>query len=348
MIGLVMRMALGDSMGMCGMIIGPLIAVAAICGIMQCCTCRMRDCRCIKRLFRMTGVDAYDDFEMMILVHQVSFTSSSKVDTYVKVRAGEHVVHTDPDPGGLFQQALCVFVEQGTQQVKFELMNTSDKVLAELKMDVMKEILGGESGVPTKVVEKMFVMKQKNKHVLNPRIQLTFSPEGPGEEEKALLQGLNASSETEWMIRRELAKVTEEQGAGTIKPGEEGYEIALLAKGCFGPLEQFGTLGSKHPIYVGVLGPPRRKKFSLHIWGSEREYQQDKPPNECIDLLRVSAVAPDPGRPDVFLLSYIDKDTNHQKATFNRTDRGRDAWVELLQILVTKIHENYREKKRGK
>jgi len=348
MIGLVMRVALGDSMGMCGTIIGPLIAIAAICGIMQCCTCRLRDCRCIKRLFRITGVDLFDDFEMMILVHKVTFTSSSKVETYVKVRAGEHIVHTDPDPGGLFQQALCVFVEQGTQQVKCELMNTSDKVLADLKMDVMKEILGGESGIPTKVMEKMFVMKQKNKHVLNPRIQLTFSPEGPGEEEKALLQGLNASSETEWMIRRELAKVTEEQGAGTIKPGEEGYEIALLAKGCFGPLEQFGTLGSKHPIYVGVLGPPRRKKFSLHIWGSEREYQQDKPPNECIDLLRVSAVAPDPGRPDVFLLSYIDKDTNHQKATFNRTDRGRDAWVELLQILVTKIHENYREKKRGK
>jgi len=348
MIGLVMRMALGDSMGMCGMIIGPLIAVAAICGIMQCCTCRMRDCRCIKRLFRMTGVDAYDDFEMMILVHQVSFTSSSKVDTYVKVRAGEHVVHTDPDPGGLFQQALCVFVEQGTQQVKFELMNTSDKVLAELKMDVMKEILGGDSGKPIKVVEKMFVMKQKNKHVLNPRIKLTFSPEGPGEEEKALLHGINASSETEWMLQQQLAKVTEEQGSQSIKPGEQGSEIALLAKGCFGPLEQFGTLGSKHPIYVGVLGPPRRKKFSFHIWNSEREFQRDQPPNECIDLLRVSAVAPDPGRPDVFLFSYIDKDKQPQKAMFNRIDRGRDVWVEMLQILVTKIHESYKEKKRGR
>jgi len=349
MIGLVMRMAVGDSLGMCGMILGPLIAIAAICGIMQCCTCRLRDCRCIKRLFRMTGVDNFDDFEMMILVHQVTFTSSSKVETYVKVRAGEHVVHTDPDPGGLFQQALCVFVEQGTQQVKFELLNTSDKVLAELKMDVMKDILkeeNGESG-PTKVVEKMFVMKQKNKHVLNPRMKLTFSPEGPGEAEKALLSGINASSETEWMLQQQLAKVSEEQGA-LPKPGEQGSEIALLAKGCFGPLEQFGTLGSKRPIYVGVLGPPRRKKFSFHIWDSERSYQQDKPPNECIDLLRISAVAPDPGRADVFMLSYLDKDKQHHKATFNRIDRGRDVWVEMLQILVTKVHEDYKDKKRGK
>jgi len=342
MIGLVMRMALGDSLGMCGMVLGPLIAIAAICGIMQCCTCRMRDCRCIKRLFRMTGVDNFDDFEMMILVHQVTFTASSKVDTYVKVRAGEHVVHTDPDSGGIFQQALCVFVEQGTEQVKFELMNTSDKILAELKMDVMKEILKDESSVSN----KMFVMKQKNKHVLNPRIKLTFSNEGPGEEEKQLLQGINASNETEWMLQQQLAKVAEE---GTLpKPGEQGSEIALLAKGCFGPLEKFGTLGSKHSIYVGVLGPPRRKKFSLHIWDSERDCQQDKPPNECIDLLRVSAVAPDPGRPDVFMLSYIDKDKQQHKATFNRVDRGRDVWVEMLQILVTKIHEDYKDKKKGR
>lgn len=336
MFGLVMRMALGDSMGMCGLILGPLIAVAAICGIMQCCTCRMRDCRCIKRFFRMTGVDQFDDFEMMIQVHKVTFTSSSKVETYVKVKAGDHTVHTDPDPGGLFHQALCIFVEQGTQQLKIELLNTSDKVLAEIKMDVMKEILKEEK--PTK--EKMFAMKQKNKHVLNPRIVLTISPEGPGQEEKALLDDINASPETNWMLQQHLSQVS--------KPGEEGSEIALLAKGCFGPLEQFGSWGAKNGIYVGVLGPPRRKKFSLHIWDTERDYQQDKPPKECIEMLRISAVSPDPKRSDVFMLKYLDKDKHPQTATFNRVDRGRDVWVEMLHILVTKIHEDYKQKKQKK
>jgi len=346
MIGLVMRVALGDSMGMCGMILGPLIAIGVICGIMQCCSCRLRSFGCIKRLFRTFGVDTFDDFEMMIQVHQVTFTASSKTDTYVKVRAGEHVVHTDPDPGGIFQQALCVFVEQGTEQLKFELLNTSDKVLAELKMDVVKDILKeekgkegkGESG-PTKVVEKMFVMKQKCKYVLNPRIKLTFSSEGLGDEEKALMANINASSETQFMLSQQLSKVSE---------GGEQSEIALLAKGCFGPLEQFGSMGSKHGIYVGVIGPPRRKKFAFHIWSSEKACQNDKAPDESIDLLRVSAVAPDPKRPDVFLLSYVDKDKRQQKATFNRIDRGRDVWVELLSILVTKIHENHKEKKKGK
>mmetsp|Transcript_14172 Transcript_14172/g.27532 ORF Transcript_14172/g.27532 Transcript_14172/m.27532 type:complete len:350 (+) Transcript_14172:93-1142(+) len=349
MIGLVMRMALGDSMGMCGMILGPLIAVAAICGIYQCCTCRMRDCRCIKRLLRCTGVDTFDDFEMMILVHQVTFTASSKVDTYVKVKAGEHLVHTDPDPGGLFQQALCVFVEQGTEQVKFELLNTSDKVLAELKFDVMKDILKTVKGQtePTKVIEKMFVMKQKNKHVLNPRIKLTFQQEGENNESKALLDGIAASSATEWVLKQHIAKVTEETEKNPTQ-GEQGSEISLLAKGCFGPLEQFGSWGAKHAIYVGVIGPPRRKKFSLHIWDSERDYQQDKQPKDCIELLKVTGIAPDPKRADVFLINYLNQDKQKTQAIFNRIDRGRDVWVEMLNILITKIHENYKEKKRGK
>lgn len=338
------RALMGESLGSCSMILGPLIAIAAICGIWQCFSCRIRDCGCCKRLFRATGIDPYDDFEMMILVHQVTFTSTSKVSTYVKVRAGEHVVHTDPDADGVFQQALCVFIEQGTDVVKFELVNTSDNVLAELKLDVMKDIRKDEDGIPgpDRVIEKTFVMKQKNKYVLNPRIKLTFSPEGPGDAEKALLSGLNASTETEWMLQQQLAKAA---GPNAPLPGEQMSEMSLLARGCFGPLEMFGSFGNKSAVYVGVLGPPRRKRFALNLWESERDYREDRVPIECIDLLRISAVTPDPGRHEVFLVSYVDKDKSQQKATFNRIDRGRDVWVEMLQILVTKVHDDYTEKK---
>mmetsp|Transcript_116461 Transcript_116461/g.324553 ORF Transcript_116461/g.324553 Transcript_116461/m.324553 type:complete len:359 (+) Transcript_116461:72-1148(+) len=357
MIGLVMRSVMGESLGLCGMIVGPLLAIAAVCGIMQCCKCRMRDCACIKRLLRVMGTDPFDDFEMMILVHRVSFTASSKQTVYVRVKAGDHVVSTDPSGAGLFQQALCIFIEQGTQDLIFQLLSTSDKVLAELKMNVMKEVLKDEDGIPgpDRVIEKTFVMKQKDKHVLNPRITLTFAPEGPGEEEKALLSGLNASSETEWMLQQQLAKVSEEEKRSRSKEegaaaaaGEQLSEIALLAKGCCGPLERFGTLGKKLPIYVGVQGPPRRKKFALHIWDSEKEFRADQPSKESIELLRISSVAPDPGRPEVFIVSYVDKEKQPQKATFQRLDRNRDVWVELLQILVTKVHEDHDEKKRHK
>merc|ERR1719419_747479 len=125
------------------------------------------------------------------------------------IKAGEQEVSTDPESSGIFQQALSIYVEQGTQDLKFELRDTSKKVLAVLSMNVMKEVLKDEDGIPgpDKVVEKVFTMKQKNKAVLNPRIKLTFSPIGSGDEEKALLSGINASSETEWMLQQQLAKV---------------------------------------------------------------------------------------------------------------------------------------------
>jgi len=143
------------------------------------------------------------------------------------------------------------------------------------------------------------------------------------------------------------AKLAVEEADRQTKQQLVQLEISSLAQLCFGPLEKFGSGGTREGIYVGVLGPPRRKKFSLHVWSSERDYLQDEPPAELIDLLRVSALQPDPRRPDVFMISYIDKDKHRQKAEFNCIDRGRDAWVETLNILITKIHKLQGEKKKG-
>jgi len=355
MIGLVLRSAMGDSMGMCGMVLGPLLAICAVCGIWALCTCRMRDCGCARRFLRATGVDPFDDFEMMILVHKAAFTAPSKTPVYVRIRAGQHEVCTDLDSAGLFQQALSVFVEQGTEHVKFELLNTSNKVIADLTMNVMKEILHSEDGKCVKVTEKTFQMKQKNKHVLNPRVVLTFMPEGPGDEEQALLSGLNASTEVEWMLQQQLQKAAAESqpsqeavGGAAAKPPEQLSEIALLARGCCGPLHMFGMMGSKSLVYVGVLGPPRRKRFALHVWDNEHDFSADKPSKLEIELLRTSAVAPDPSRANVFTITYIDKSKAQKKAVFQRVDRGRDVWVEMLQILVTKIHNDHNQKKKEK
>lgn len=366
MIGLVVRSVVGEALGPIGMLLGPLVAVLALCGIMTFCKCRMRDCGCCKRLLRMTGTDPFDDFEVMILVHKVTFTASSKTSTHIRIRAGDHEVCTDPSANGIFQQALSVFVEQGTQVLKIELLNTSDTVLAEMQMNVMKEILhldkdGKESeSTPVHVTEKAFVMKQKCKHVLNPRLTLTFSPEAPGDEEQALLAGINASSEVEWMLQQQLHKTqsevmgpthSEKGAAGApSKAPEQLSELALLAKGCFGPLHQFGTMGFKSQVYVGVLGPPRRKKFALHIWESEHDFRDDKPSKQEIDLLRIYAVSPDPGRPEVFTIIAQDKQdkTAKKKLLFQRIDRSRDVWVELLQILVAKVHDEHDAKKDAK
>jgi len=352
MIGFVMRTVVGEALGPLGMILAPLIAILAICGCAMLCRCRMRDCGCCKRLLRATGTDPFDDFEVMFNIHKATFTASSKNSVYVRIRAGDHEVCTDPSSNGIFQQALSVFVEQGTQVIKFELLNTSDSVMAELQLNVMKDILfmdsskdkEGKESRPQSVNEKTFTMKQKNKNVLNPRLVLTFRLEAPGDEEQALLAGINASSEVEWMLQQQLQKADSGKTADD-KPQEQLSELALLAKGCFGPLHTFGLMGSKSQVYVGVLAPPRRKKFALHIWDNEKDFREDKPSKQEIELLRIASVSPDPNRPDIFIVTYVDKDKRSHKATFQRIDRSRDVWVELLQILVTKVHEDHKDKK---
>jgi len=60
-------------------------------------------------------------------------------------------------------------------------------------------------------------------------------------------------------------------------------------------------------------------------------------------------VGPSPVRPDEFVLNYLDKETNqHHKATFKAIDRASDVWVETLQALITKLHENHKEKRERK
>jgi len=158
----------------------------------------------------MCGTDPFDDFDMMILVHSAKFTSSAKTATFVRVKAGDMVVETDTSSEGLFHQTVNLLVEQGAPAVEFDLCDGRKRVLANLKMDIMKDILTNEGGqqVLNTVTEKTFTMKQKQKSILNPKITLTFSPERIGDEEKALLSGINASAETEWMLTQHINKLS--------------------------------------------------------------------------------------------------------------------------------------------
>mmetsp|Transcript_71233 Transcript_71233/g.201884 ORF Transcript_71233/g.201884 Transcript_71233/m.201884 type:complete len:345 (-) Transcript_71233:77-1111(-) len=332
MIGLVVRSLVGAPVGLCGSIIAPLVTICAVCGLLQLCRCKIRDCSWCKRCLRMSGTDTFDDFEMIIIVHQATYTTHKKHSTYVKIHAGDHAVQTDPSNNGVYQQAVSLFVEQGTEDVKLELVSASDKVLGELRLNVLRDVLSGSA--PS---ERLFPMRQRNKHVLNPRIRLTLSPGQPGAEDRALLDGMHASAETELMLQQQLAKATGAQ--------EEHSEIALIAKGCSGPLEAFGALGRKRAVHVGVLGPPERKRFALHFWESQEKCEAGEQALHEIELLRVSSVVPDPQRPAIFHINYVKKDGRPHRRIFQRVDRSRDVWVELLQMLVTRVHEQHREKK---
>jgi len=284
---------------------------------------------------------------MMILVHQGYFTAANKTTTYCRVRAGQEVVDTEKSSSGQYQQAVSIRIEQGTETLDFELMYNS-KVLAVLKMKVWEEILNkGET--PESFTEKMFSMKSKDKNYLNPKIKLTFSPDN-NDEEKALVANLGASDETAWMLQQHLSKVqkdTPEKGKGGA-PAEEMSEIMLLAQGCSGPLTRFTFTGREDDVWVAIQGPPKRKKHALVFWDSEKEFNEGAEPSDTVDLLRMSAVYPDPGRPEIFAINYVNSSKKQDKVTLKRVDRSRDVWVELLQLLVTKVHEERREQKSKK
>lgn len=359
MIGLVARAAMGGN-NPCYSIMAPIIAIVALCGIYKfCCKCRIRDCGCIKRFLRVTGTDTFDDFDIMMLVHSVKFTTTDKKTTFVRVTAGDFQVETDPNQNGIFQQTLNVFVEQGTEYLLLELLDSSKRKLAEMKMDIDKDILS--DGIPINAIEKAFKMKQVNKKVVNPKITLTFSPESINDEEKALLSGLNASAETEWVLTQQIQLAVQEsageedgKGGGGEKKTvalENLSEVELLGRACAGPLVMFDRLAGNRPVRIAVLGPPSKKRLTLCICASESfatlathkkvpygETPDEKSILEEVDLLKVTGIFPDPGRPEVFSLDFVDANKARRHLKFERVDRGRDVWVEMIQLLVTKVH----------
>merc|ERR1719353_1500165 len=99
----------------------------------------MRDCSCIKRCFRCLGIDKFDDFEMMVVVHEALYTSAAtKMSTMVRITAGPQSVQTDPNSKGNFQQPLTVFVEQGSGHIQVDLLDSSKRVLAKLSLDTVR------------------------------------------------------------------------------------------------------------------------------------------------------------------------------------------------------------------
>lgn len=356
MIGLVLR-GLGFGLpgeGLCVGFVASLMAVCAFCGIHRCMKLRMRDCGCIKKWMRATGADKFDDFEMILLVHEVFMTNTKKVSTIVRVTAGVQTVQTDESNKGIFQQPLSLFVEQGTVSIDVELLDARGrKVLAFLKLDPMQDFLRPKQ--PMK--EKVLPMKQKSKGVLNPRIKLTVLVDSDSEAEKGLLSGVDLGTEANLMLRQQLHKVLqEEELRDSLEDAEECHgqssvpsglsDLALLAKGCCGPVEMFGAWGNKDSVYVGVRGPPDYKRYYLGVWKGQEPFERGCKGSPEIDLLKVTGVQPDPGRTEVFVLNYLDGHKVKKRLTFRRLDRARDVWVEMFQLLLKMMHEQKDQKKK--
>lgn len=330
MIGLVFNLMRGPLA-----ILASIAAVAALFGCAKCfCNrCRMRDCACLKRLLRLTGMDEFDDFELMILVHEAIFDrKEAKLTTVVRVTAGCHSVQTDPNSNGIFQQPLHVTVEQGTNLIVIDLLDSSHRVLATLPLETVEHVLSPKNLQP----EQVFTMKQKGKGIRNPKVKLTMVVSTGNDAEQGLLAGL--SSDVDILVRQQLRKAKEE--GKDPHGGDSLSEMEVLKQACAGPLELFEGLGNTSSIYVAVLGPPISRRWVFGIWPDKHDFDSKKHAIQEVDLLKIQSVQADPTRHHVFVINYFDDSRVRQTFTFRRIDRARDVWVEILHLLVIKARES--------
>lgn len=302
-------------------------AIAVLCGCLRCMKCEFRSCPCVKRILRCTGHDEFDDFELMVLVHDATFEGRAKMSTLIRITAGSHVVKTDASSRGIFQQPLHITVEQGCRQIIVDLCDTSDRVLASLVIDVMGNILS-ETGPQS---ECDYVMNTKSKGIIKPKVKLTMVVSNDDDCEAGLLTGM--STDVDILVRQQLHKAKQE---GQAHGDTQLTEMEVLKEAASGPLEVFEGLGQTHNVYVGVLGPPESRRWVFGVWKSKQDFLARKPAAQEIDLLKIETVQGDPTRHHVFVINCFDGSRNHKSLTFRRIDRARDVWVEIIHLLVLK------------
>merc|ERR1712060_389005 len=107
---------------------------------------------CIRSCLRFVGSDKFDDFDMMMLIHEAHFVSKrDKVKVAVRVSAGSQAVETDSSTNGIYQQPLVLFVEQGTSLITVSLVCSDGSIYATLKLSP-EELMQNKD----KVIEKEY------------------------------------------------------------------------------------------------------------------------------------------------------------------------------------------------
>lgn len=313
-------------------------AVVAIGACVRFCLrcCRLQDCAIMKRLFLCLGRDSFDDFNLVVLVHEVMFDSAmaDALTTIVQVTAGAHIVRTDPSEDRIFQQPLHITVEQGTDQLIVALLTTNDKVLATTTVDVC-DILGEANSKP----ELVYHMRKKVRGLHSPKIKLTMVANSADDPEVG-----TGTSRTSILVQQQLKKVS-------IAAGKHGaFSMDVLKQSCAGPLELFDTsgLGKKRTVYVAVTGTPMSRRWILGIWRDERAFAEGRNPVQEVGLLKIQSIQADPNRSHIFVMNFFDQVRQCHILIFRRIDRNRDVWVEILQLLVTKVHEEHKRQKKSR
>lgn len=345
---------------------GLCLGICALCGVYKLSQLRLRDCSCIKWCMRKCGCDDYDDFDLMMIVHAATYTTTSRRNVCIRISAGRQSVQTNSSSKGIFQEALQVFVEQGTQTLNVDMMD-GKTIVASVKLKVSETILKGGT-----IREKEFPMQSKVKGIVSPCVKLTASTHQDIDVEKAILTDMNLSRETEILLHQQLQK-GQDKGTKPLEAGlplssvrsgslvskmpsaagkpssgserEREHErpksaIEVIAQGLRGNLELLGSMGGVSLVYAAVSGPPVQKKYCLCVYKDEKELSKGGQPQVQIELLKVLSIQEDPGRSDVFQINFVDNRKTRERVSLRRVDMPASTWVELLNKLVKLLRED--------
>lgn len=284
----------------------------------------------VKKFLRMVGVDQFDDFEFLLVVHDVSFEyAKQKFNTEVRVKAGEHSVVTSESSNGSFQQPFSIFVEQGTQTVRVELIDKSrQRVVSVLDLDVQKDII--QAAVSEPVHLKLYTMTQKNKAVINPRIRLSIEIEDSEAAEAGLLQEQGHEMANDPM--------------GTLAETPEQQRLVNSLQGTL----QLIDGRDDNTVFMAVVGPPHHKRYFLTLSKDEQTFLDGGDYEDSIDLLKIRSVQASRKGQHVFEVNYAKEGASDKRQLLLASlDRPRDDWTEPLIELIEARHESRASKRQS-
>merc|ERR1740117_1106119 len=197
--------------------------------------------------------------------------------------------------------------------------------MATLKLDMAREIVNA-SDANTKV----YHMNQKQRGVLNPTVTLTLH-KTDRDEENPLLGGEDSACdvETAFLMKKHLSAAqhvvsTNPSGTGinqsmrgAISESNQGdlEVLDVLVQAACGPVELFQGFGGATKMYLSIIGPPVSRRFLIGLWKTQAEVTSGVAPENEVEVLKVVSVQADPGRSDVFVISYVDNLHVSRKST---------------------------------
>lgn len=350
-----------------------LVGFCAFSGLTKwCATCSVRDCDCCRWFLRASGHDEFEEFELMMVIHEVAFErNQEKMPTRVRVTSGHHIAETDSNTNGIFQQPLSMLVEQGTKDIVVDFVDANKSiVLAKLTLDVIEDVLAPrgladdaanrKSKKQSKLQlddsgEEVYKMTTKSRTIRNPKIKLTMTLMDGEQADNTMSVGpeksmtLTGKTDVDGLVTLQLNKARNfMQKAKSEKSDPEDHhdpsDVQVIRQACSGPLELFQGLGKTREVYVGVEGPPLTRKYSLGLWHDKEDFLDKQPPFETIELMRIQSIQADADRHHIFDINYYDEARVFQTVAFRRVDRARDVWVEILRLMIQKVR--YAKEKR--